>query len=99
MSMRDTLTQVFDKRKELAHAYATTFNSPGGKIVLQDLLRKAGILEVAHEPGDPYMTAWRDGRRSMALEIIEALRWTEGELVTLAQEQTAEQIARVRDAA
>lgn len=99
MSMRDVVTMVQDKRKELAHAYATTFNSPGGKIVLQDLLRKAGLLEVAHEPGDAHTTAWRDGRRSMALEIIEALRWTEGELVALAQEQTAEQIALVRDAA
>lgn len=98
MSIARLLT-VFDKRKALAHAYQGTFNTPHGQIVLHDLLRKAGILEVAHEPGDPHTTAWRDGRRSMALEIINALRWTEGELVALAQQQTADEIAEVREAA
>jgi hypothetical protein len=90
-----TLTELFTKRKELAHAYQRTFDTPHGQMVLRDLLRKGGILETSHEPGDAYTTAWRDGRRSLALELVEALRWTEGELVALAQEQTADQIAAV----
>ena len=80
------------RRAALSHAYHRVYDTPEGKMMIDDLLRKSGLLETAHEPGDAATTSFRDGRRSMGLEILQALRWTEGELVKLAQEQTAERL-------
>lgn len=88
---------AYRKRRAIATAYIGVFGSPEGKMVLHDILRAGGILEPAHQPGDPYQTAFNDGRRSLALHIIERLRWSEGELEELALEQTAERLAQARE--
>jgi hypothetical protein len=73
------------KRAMLLHAYAQTFvHSPAGEIVLLDLLREGGILSVSYQAEDPHQTSFNEGRRSMALTILERLRWTEGDLMQLA---------------
>ena len=51
--------------------------------MLSDLLGKGGFLVPAHEHGDPFTTAFNDGRRSMALVILDGLRWSEGQVLTL----------------
>lgn len=92
MRVAQTILAAFRRRSALASAYTTLYRMPEGKMVIDDLLRKAGLLEVSHVIGDPSTTAFRDGRRSMGLEVLDAMRWTEGELVKLAQEQTAERL-------
>lgn len=92
MMAAQSILAAFRRRGALASAYTTVYRMPEGKMIIDDLLRKAGLLEVSHVIGDPSTTAFRDGRRSMGLEILDAMRWTEGELVKLAQEQTAERI-------
>jgi hypothetical protein len=75
-----------------ARAYEQVFASPDGKRVLYDILRAGGLLTISHVPGDPYSTEWNDGRRSLALHIVDQLRWNEAELVKLAQMQTDEDV-------
>ncbi len=41
------------------------------RYLLSDIAQRGGVFRAAHEPGDPCTTAWNDGRRSLALEIIE----------------------------
>ncbi len=94
---RDGL-EALRARRRLAHAYRDCFEAPAGRLVLADLLRQSGILEVSHAPGDAYETAYREGRRSMALELLNRLRWTEMELLALARERTSETLAAMEGA-
>lgn len=93
MRIANSLLTALRRRSALSGAYAEIYRTPEGKTVIDDLLRKSGLLETSHVMGDAHTTAFRDGRRSMGLEILEAMRWTEGEMVRLAQEQTARSVA------
>lgn len=94
MSLHDIIP---GKRRRLDALYRSLFSSPDGRVVLQDLLRNVGVLSVAHAPGDPCETAFQDGRRSVGLELMQRLRWTEGELVQLSQERTSSQLEIMED--
>lgn len=88
---------LFDRNKAIRSAYATVFGSPEGKLVLHDLLRRTGILEASMVAGDPHMTHFRDGRRSVGLDVVHMLRWTEGEMMQLALQQTEAQTAQAAE--
>ena len=81
------------RQKATARAYNELFGSPAGEIVLADILREAGILAVGYVRGDPDTAVWHDGRRSLALFILDRLRWRETELVKLARATTAETLS------
>lgn len=85
------------QRRRLAGAYTECFATPAGELVLRDLLRICGVLETSHQPADAYETAFREGRRSVALEILGRLRWSEAEMVELAKERTAETLGVERE--
>jgi hypothetical protein len=78
------------RRRRLAAAYRELFDSVAGQAVLADLLRAGGILQTSHVPGDACSTAFAEGRRSMALELMARLRWTDGELLQLSRLQDAD---------
>lgn len=63
------------------------FDTPEGRMVLGDLFNAAGMLSPATVEGDPYLTHFNDGKRALALHILERLRWSEMELLRLAQER------------
>lgn len=90
MKLAQSILAAFRKRSALAAAYETIYHLPQGRMVIEDLLKKTGLLEVSHVMGDPATTSYRDGRRSIGLEIIDAMRWSEGKLIQLAKEQTSE---------
>lgn len=79
-------------KMKLASAYQAVYASPDGALVIADILREAGILSVAHVEGDPGTSAFNDGKRAMALHVVQRLRWSEGELVALARQQTSEDL-------
>jgi hypothetical protein len=56
----------------LAQAYRQTFASEPGRLVLADLLRRAGLMQSSFS-SDALETAYREGRRRMGLEIVEAI--------------------------
>lgn len=79
-------------------AYQDVFRSPAGEIVLQDLAREAGVLAVATVRGDPTMSAFNDGKRAVWLHIARQLRWTEAQLMTLAEQAADQSVADAREA-
>ena len=81
------------RRYALATAYSRAFGSPEGQLVLRDLLREGGMLSVSHVEGDAHSTAFNDGKRALALHIVQRLRWSEGELLQLGQELAADTLA------
>ena len=71
----------------IAMAYRQVYATSAGRLVIQDLLIESGVLKVGHDPADPQAVTWADGRRSLGLHIMERLRFSEAELMKLAQER------------
>lgn len=80
----------------LANAYAQVFDTPAGHIVLQDLSRVAGFMRSAVVPGDPYLTHYNDGMRSLFGHIYGRLKWTESKLAILSREISFDELMAMR---
>lgn len=65
-------------------AYKAVFDSIDGKLVLIDLIKQCGILDASHEDM-PGLNDWKNGRRSVVLDILKQLRFDEGGLLELVQ--------------
>lgn len=89
--------EAFIAKYRIASAYQETFGHPAGQMTLRDILRRAGVLETSIVQGDAQLSAWKEGRRALALEIIECLRWNEMELLSLATERTADTLAQFEE--
>ncbi len=68
--------------------YKSLFNSPDGRLVLIDLMRRSGMLETVSGSAEEALRA--EGRRSLVLEIMAELRFNENELLALAEERMDE---------
>lgn len=78
------------RRARLGRDYRRIFDDPLNRAVLEDILRSCGLLESSVRSPDPHETAYFEGRRAVGLELLEQLRWTEGELVAHARRRTQE---------
>lgn len=87
----------FRRQLRVKAAYRDLFDSDAGRLVLHDLARRGGLHETSFEPGDPHHTAFREGRRSMVLEVLQMLRWTEGEIAQLARERDPDALSAVQE--
>ena len=82
-----SLLKGLSRQRRLAHDYRHVFTSPEGERVLLDLMRRGGVLSVAHVEADSHSTAYNDGKRALGFEILRLLRWSEAQLLELAKEQ------------
>lgn len=69
-------------------AYRNTFNSPEGKKVLADLKRFCRALNSSHTPGDPYTTAFLEGRREVWNRILVHINLPDADIVNLKETYT-----------
>ncbi len=53
-------------------AYHTVFDTPSGEEVLRHLVG-ISVTTLSHVPGDPYTTAFNEGRRHLVLSILRQL--------------------------
>lgn len=88
----------FKRQLAVKAAYRDVFDTPEGQMVFRDLARRSGLHETSFEPGDPQHTAFKEGRRSLFLEILQQLRWTEGEIAQLARERDPDALAAAIEA-
>jgi hypothetical protein len=89
--------EALRRRASIAHSYRSAFSGGTGEAVLHDLLREAGVLSVSHVEGDSHATAFNDGKRAMGLHICERLRWSEMQLLKLAEQQTQDRLTEADD--
>lgn len=83
-----------DKNKQnvsLTADYQATFGTEHGKRVLQDLMKKGGMLDSNYVPNDSYGTAYNEGARSLVLHIIKLLKLDVKKLHKLVTETTEEE--------
>ena len=75
MILGDFLDQirVRYKRGDLNAHYRAVFDSASGRIVLADLCRKAGVMQL-HEGHDTAQLQYATGRRDAVLYILAVLR-------------------------
>jgi hypothetical protein len=91
-SLKDEDGAREEYKARISRAYQELFlRHPSGKAVLADLMSKGGVLMTSHEPGDPYSTAFNEGRRVTVLEILGQLRWTEGEALHMALQRKGQE--------
>lgn len=64
---RDLLERLVSSARRYRNVFA---NGGDGAWVLNDILRRGGMLETSVVPGDTQMTGFREGRRSLAMEIL-----------------------------
>ena len=65
--------RITEKEKKRLADYRTIFEGPQGQRVLADLCHRHGIFDPCHVPGDPYSTAYNDGRRSVVVDLLRYL--------------------------
>ena len=65
--------RLSEKEKKRLADYRTIFKGPQGERVLADLCHRHGIFDPCHVPGDPYTTAYNDGRRSVVVDLLRYL--------------------------
>ena len=65
--------RITEKEKKRLADYRTVFEGPQGQRVLADLCHRHGIFDPCHVPGDPYSTAYNDGRRSVVVDLLRYL--------------------------
>lgn len=69
----------------LSKAYRETWDTPHGRLVLEDLLRFCNPMNVSFTPGDPPGSArYNEGRRRVGLRIASYLSMKERQLERLA---------------
>lgn len=73
--------------KQLAADYRAVFSTEEGKRVLEDLGVFAGLQADGFAPGDPHLTAYNAGRRSVALRILEMLEMSSLDFQKLAHDR------------
>jgi hypothetical protein len=53
--------------------YKDVFSSGAGQKVLWDLMKNNSMVTDSHVVGDPYSTAYNEGRRAVVLHILEKI--------------------------
>lgn len=74
--------KVADKQKD----YAIVFDSPEGKRVLSDLMKRCGVLSPTFVVGDSHLTSFNEGKRNVALYIVGNLKYKDGDFPKLTEE-------------
>lgn len=90
-SIRNWLTSI-RRKSRIADAYKAVYSTDPGQTVVHDIMRRGGLLETAADPTD---SRFHEGRRSLALHVVEMLRWSESEILTLAERSQREDMERL----
>lgn len=86
MTLTDAIRRL-RPRLAVNAAYRAVFESPEGDKVLRDLMQRGGLLETSVVEGDAGLTHFKEGRRSLVLDIMSELRWTEADILKLARQR------------
>lgn len=67
--------------KQLKIDYAQAFETPGGRRVLEDILKYCHVLEPLKGNIDTNSIIIREARRDVALTILQKLNWSEKDFI------------------
>lgn len=76
------------RARKVRDAYAAVFNTPQGRIVLEDMMKANHVLGPIFDPGSDRETTLKLGERNSVLRILSILAWTERDIYNLTREVT-----------
>lgn len=62
------------KVSKMLAQYRSVFGTPAGKAVLMDMMKSNHVLDSTFVPGDPCLTALREGERNAVLKVLTILK-------------------------
>lgn len=65
------MKNIFINRKQ--QKYKEAFNGPTGEFVLASLFDFTGFYKQSYVQGDPHITSFNEGKRAVALHILQLL--------------------------
>ena len=68
------------KRKLMDSAYKRVFNTPDGRLILQDLIEQHGVLHSVFDQ-NPNLMALREGERNVVLRILSLIDCSSSEIL------------------
>lgn len=68
------------KRKLMDSAYKRVFNTPDGRVILQDLIEQHGVLHSVFDQ-NPNLMALREGERNVVLRILSLIDCSSSEIL------------------
>lgn len=74
----------------VAYQHQLNPQTPPGQLILADLARLCHATTVTIEPGDPQMTAFREGQRSVWLHVLSMLALSPSDLLAAQVQQMRE---------
>lgn len=83
---------LFDRLRFRRADFRQTFGTPAGKRVLAELLRRGWVTRPGFDPGNPYVTAYREGQREMALHIAGMIGLSDEDIMRLARDRPEEEV-------
>lgn len=99
--LRNAIDQArasLERERELAQAYRDMWENPQGRLVMRDILNRAGVLEEADHSCEPDERSVRAGKRLIAIHIFERMRWSNMKLMELAREQDNDRLDQIMEA-
>lgn len=74
------------QKKHLLAAYRNVFNTPEGKIVFHDLMRRTHMVRSTFVSGDTHAAAFKEGERNVGMQILSFLNYRNEDIEALTQE-------------
>tara|TARA_R100000458_G_C8253097_1_gene229656 strand:- start:947 stop:1204 length:258 start_codon:yes stop_codon:yes gene_type:complete len=80
------MAKVQKKLNEIHDSYRAVFNTKDGERVLEHLVKVGFVDTTTHTQGDPYDTAYKEGKRSIVISILRFIERDPRELLRLVQQ-------------
>lgn len=80
-------------RAALGEAYRRLYETPDGKLVLDDIMAQGMVIDDVFVGGATDVTAYNAGRRALALHVLRATQGGLSELVALELQRQSESMA------
>jgi len=72
--------EYLNKKLDHSRAYKTVFGSEQGQLVLEDLAESCSVSTTVFD-GNPHIMSFKEGRRSVILDILKALDMDESAIM------------------
>ncbi len=97
MSEKKQANRAAAKGPAIASAYKELFETPAGRIVLNDLMTECHLLQTSYVAKDPEKTFFNEGQRNVALYIITKLNLDEKELLKTLKKGVEDEFRYTKD--
>lgn len=75
------------RKTQIHESYQKVFGTPDGQRVLRHLMKVGNVLTSSFAPGDPHVTAFKEGQRHIVLSMLRFVNKDHDELVKAMEQE------------